>query len=126
VLYQTAAGGRHVAELGLKANVIPDVHYAPAVLSFDPGRPGTAVVRFTPGRRDPFVLKHASTTQAAFRARLDPGRAEVTVTFDPAAWIDIGSDPWLTVETDSDRQPTIHIPLRVARPAPQAMPGGDS
>jgi hypothetical protein len=132
VYYRTASGGRHMADLRLAANVIPDIHYAPDVLSFDADRPGTAVVRFTPGRRDPFALASASVSQAAFRAELDAARAEVTVTFDPEGWIDIGSDPWLTVETDSERQRRIDIPLRVARPSrevipmPQTMPGGDS
>lgn len=115
VVYQTASGGRHMAELGVKANVIPDIHYSPNVLTFDPDRPGTAVVRFTHGRRNPFVLRRASTTQAAFQVVLDADKAEVTVTFDPTAWIGIGSDPWLRVDTDSDRQPTISIRLQVGR-----------
>jgi hypothetical protein len=127
VSYRTAAGGLHLAELILAADVVADVNYSPAELSFDPNTPGSAVVRFTPGQRDRFVLRQATVTQAAFRAELMTDRAEVVVTFDPGRWIDIGPDAWLTVETDNPVEATIRIPLRVTRAAaPQAMPSGGS
>lgn len=127
VAYRTAAGKQHMLDLGLGANVVPDIHFAPADPTFETREPTRIVIKFTPGRRDPFRLKHAAANQAAFRTELDAARAEVTVAFDPAKWLSIGADPVLSVETDSERQPTITIPLRVTRSAvPQAMASGGS
>lgn len=122
LLYRAPDGQQKMAKLGLTATVIPDIHYAPNVLEFAPAVASTVVVQLSPGRRDPFVLKHATATQEAFRVALDAPANAVTVAFDPAKWVDIGADPWLSIETDSERQPTLTIPLRVQRPEPKAMP----
>lgn len=124
VHYQTADGARHMAELGLSAHVTPEVHFSPTVLEFAADRPGTAVAKFTPGKRPAFAIKSASVDQRAFKTSIDAAKQEVTVTFDPAAgWTGIGADPFLHVQTDGEREPYISIPLRVDRPTPQAMSG---
>lgn len=118
VQYQTADGQTHLSEVGLTAQVKPDIEFTPAVLEFAADKPGTAVVKFTPGRMAVFRLQSAHTDQAGFRVTLDSAKAEVTVAFHPAAgWTGIGADPWLTVGTNSTREPHMRIPMSIARDA---------
>src|SRR5579875_654921 len=77
---------RHITNLRIEAQVVPDIEYQPLRLVFAPGKKTTQVVNFSP-RRDPkATVGRAYTNHRAFTVKLLKETLQMEVSFDPSQW----------------------------------------
>ena len=125
-LVYAAEGSEHdygMIAVRVRGIVVPDFVIEPEVLEFDPSGKGTASVRFKPGRvaRVPRLL--AAVPSQGVAAQVDPHGAVVHVTFDPAKPGWDASQLKVSVQTDSLREPSVEVPIRVSRGVPTSPQG---
>jgi len=99
--------------LRVEAEVIPDIEYQPRRLIFAPDRKASQVITFSPRLEPKAAVTRVYTSHRAFTARLLAGRSQVEVAFDPSQWPKENPMIELIVETNSDNERLIKIPVMV-------------
>ena len=115
VVYTQADGPAQFLNLGLEANVVPDILFEPAEVIFEGNHKGSRVVTFSPGRRPDVSLVRAACTQPAFNAKILPGGSRVEVSFNPSLWPAEEPSVDLEVETTSPNERVCRVAVRIVR-----------
>ena len=107
-----------VLRIGLEAPIDPDYAVEPERLEFGDGRPLVQRVSVSPRHISDLRIDKAACNLRFFKARVLPkdlpDRQDIEVTFQRDGYYPDAGFARLTVSTDSERQPTLSVPLDVA------------
>ncbi len=106
-----------VLRMSLEAQIDPDYAVEPERLQFGDGRPLVQRVSISPRHIPDLKIENATCTLRFFKARVlpkeVPDKQEIEVTFLRDGYYPDAGFPRLIVSTDSQRQPTLRVPLEV-------------
>ena len=108
------AGGR--MQLRIEADVVPDIRMEPGRVQFTEGQSGMARVTLSPGRMTAFTVKEVYANSPALTAKYLPELSSVEITYTPKGKLDTGAGLNVGIATDSKNEPTLRIPVVVAKP----------
>ncbi len=106
----------HYLKVSLTAVVQPDIKLVPDVLVFDASLPQTRELLLLPGVAKKFTILSAKSNHPAFtveEAKRNSDKDKLTVEFKPELWDGISTIPVIEIQTNTQHEKVIRVPIRV-------------